>query len=67
METVIGNLKPTGNKKGGDIMKEKDKERLYADLYKYCDQIGILPEETPLLFLTEMSIMVYESLLVVGE
>jgi len=32
-------------------MKEKSKERLYADLIKYCDQIGILPEETPRLIL----------------
>jgi hypothetical protein len=32
-------------------MKEKDKARLYTDLDKYCNQIGILPEEKPTLIL----------------
>jgi hypothetical protein len=32
-------------------MKETNKERLHADLIKYCDQIGILPEERPRLVL----------------
>ncbi|MDQ6865684.1 MAG: hypothetical protein M3044_17885 [Thermoproteota archaeon] len=32
-------------------MKTKDKQRLYADLIKYSDQIGIYPEERPRLIL----------------
>jgi hypothetical protein len=28
-------------------MKSKDKERLYTDLVRICDQIGILPNERP--------------------
>jgi hypothetical protein len=28
-------------------MKEANKQHLYADLIKYCDQIGILPNERP--------------------
>jgi hypothetical protein len=48
----IGNLILTGIK-GGEIlrMKEAHKQCLYADLNKYADQIGILPEETPRLIL----------------
>ena len=30
-------------------MKAKDKEQVYSDLIKYCNQIGIFPEETPML------------------
>jgi hypothetical protein len=30
-------------------MKARDKERVYSDLIKYCNQIGIFPEETPML------------------
>jgi hypothetical protein len=32
-------------------MKEADKQRLHADLIKYCDQIGIIAEERPTLIL----------------
>ncbi len=32
-------------------MKNKDRTRLYEDMLKYCDQIGILKEETPMLYL----------------
>jgi hypothetical protein len=32
-------------------LKTKDKQRLYADLIKYSDQIGIYPEERPRLML----------------
>jgi len=42
-------------------MKEVNKRRLYADLIKYCDQIGILPEETPMLILERKE---YHALLV---
>jgi hypothetical protein len=32
-------------------MKEAHKQRLYADLVKYCEQIGILPQDKPKLIL----------------
>jgi hypothetical protein len=34
-----------------DKVKNKDRTRLYEDMLKYCDQIGILKEETPMLYL----------------
>jgi hypothetical protein len=39
--------------KGGETapMKTRDRERLYTDMLRYCDQIGILKEETPTLYL----------------
>lgn len=42
-------------------MKEANKQRLYADLDKYCEQIGILPEEKPKLVLDRKE---YHTLLV---
>jgi hypothetical protein len=32
-------------------VKNKDRTRLYEDMLKYCSQIGILKEETPMLYL----------------